>query len=95
MDQITTIRPLLTIEDLSRILGYEKKSIYDMLYRDPATLPPLFKLSKRTRALRWHPEVVDRWIRERAGLPASPSPTLPAQKRGPGRPRKSTEGGAI
>lgn len=92
MDQITTIRPLLTIDDLSKIIGYGKKSIYDMLYRDPSILPPLFKLSKRTRALRWHPEVVDRWIRERAGLPApSPSPE-PTQKRGPGRPRK--EGGA-
>jgi len=89
MDQITTIRPLLTIEDLGKILGYEKKSIYDMIYRDPKNLPPVFKLNSRTRALRWHPEVVDRWIRERAGLPStSPEPT---KKRGPGRPRK--EGG--
>lgn len=94
MNQITSVQPLLTIDDLSKILGYEKKSIYDMLYRDPGILPPLFKLSRRTRALRWHAEVVDRWIRERAGLPApSPSPSPgPTPKRGPGRPRK--EGGA-
>lgn len=92
MDQITTIRPLLTIDDLSMIIGYEKKSIYDMLYRDPKNLPPLFKLSSRTRALRWHPEVVDRWIRERAGLSSPSTSPEPTQKRGPGRPRK--EGGA-
>ena len=91
MDKITTIRPLLTIDDLSKILGYEKKSIYDMMYRDPKNLPPAFKLGQRMRALRWHPEVVERWMRDLAGLPApAPSPE-PTQKRGPGRPRK--EGG--
>jgi predicted DNA-binding transcriptional regulator AlpA len=99
MDKITTIRPLLTIEDLSRILGYEKRSIYDMLYRDPETLPPLLKLSKKTRALRWHPEVVECWIREKAGLPAPSTVPETIKKRGPGRPRKSVtsngqEGGA-
>lgn len=86
-----SIKPLLSAEDLSKILGYEVKTIYDLNSKRPDALPPRLKLFKNARALRWHPEVVDAWIRERAGLPVSPEAPLPVQKRGPGRPRK--EGG--
>ena len=91
MDHFTPIPPLLTVKDLSKILGYKDSTIYDLLSRRPDSLPPPLKLSKKNRTLRWHQEVVDAWLRERADLPGHESTPLAVKKRGPGRPRK--EGG--
>ena len=90
MNQLTPIATLLTITDLVRILGKTKKTIYHLLSRHPEALPPRMKMPGR--ALRWHPEVVEAWIRTRAGLPLSNS-TLPITNRGRGRPRKGMESG--
>lgn len=81
---------LLSPEDICKVLGYGLKSIYYRSCYKPDTLPPRFPLPDSS-LLRWHPEVVRRWIDERAGLiaPTNPPPSPP--RRRPGRPTKAEQ----
>ena len=79
---------LLTAKDLAKILRYTELSIYNLASTRPHSLPPAMHLG---RSLRWHPDIVNAWLREKAGLstpPSSPpSGQLPVQKKR-GRPTK-------
>lgn len=91
MENVTPLKRLLTIDEVAAIIQYTRNGIYNALIRNPDAIPPPMKRKSKKGALRWHPDLVDSWLRERAGLLVSPEAILPVQKRGPGRPRK--EGG--
>ena len=78
---------LLTAKDIALILRYTESSVYNLASTRPHSLPPALRLGK---SLRWHPDVVDAWLRGKAGLlPPSHSPSefQPVQKKR-GRPTK-------
>ena len=83
------ITKLFDADDLGLIFGYTKRTIWEKIRKDPGSLPPTIAFSKKTRVLRWHPEVVTSWLRERSGL-SDHSKT--DTKRKVGRPRKSLKG---
>lgn len=74
------ISPLLKAEDLAIILGKAAGSIYNDSRKRPETLPPRFFIPGNSRLLRWHPEIVQRWLSERAEECLTMSP-LPPQKK--------------
>lgn len=80
-----SITKLLTADEIGLIFGYTKRTVWEKIRKDPEALPPPISFSKKTRVLRWHPEVVANWLRERSGLIAPPQ----NDKRKVGRPRKS------
>lgn len=91
-DNITSIvlMSLLSVDDLAKILGVGPKTLYARLYKSPASLPQRFSLPG-SRLVRWHPEVVRRWMDGIAGLTSAPSPPHHEKEKrpGPGRPKKS------
>jgi len=88
-DSIILPEKLLSVEDLSRILGLGPKSLYQRLCKDPSLLPPRFHIPG-SRLVRFHPVTVRIWMDRLAGLTSTPSlPSPPPAQRGPGRPRKS------
>lgn len=87
MENSTT--ELLDAGDLARIIGYTKRTIWEKLKKNPEELPPTVFFSERSRFLRWHPEVVEKWLRQRSGLFVDDSVQVKSKK--VGRPRK--EGG--
>jgi predicted DNA-binding transcriptional regulator AlpA len=52
---------LLTVNDLSRILGRSPNTIRADVHRNPGALPPRLNLPG-TRLLRWRPVDVEQWI---------------------------------
>lgn len=52
---------LLTVSDLSRILGRSPHTVRADVHRNPDALPPRLQLPG-TRLLRWRPADVDRWL---------------------------------
>lgn len=83
------IQPLLSVSDLAKILGLSSKSIYVKTSIHPDDLPPRFRIPG-SRINRWHPEVVKKWMAERAGLISATDPT-PTPKRPVGRPTKAAQ----
>ena len=78
---------LYTAKDLAAILRYTESSVYNMASTRPHSLPPALRLGK---SLRWHPDIVNAWLRGKAGLStpsAPPSGQIPVQKKR-GRPTK-------
>ncbi|MHB1286744.1 MAG: helix-turn-helix transcriptional regulator [Leptospirales bacterium] len=78
---------LLTAKDLASVLRYTESSVYNLASTRPHSLPPALRLGK---SLRWHPDVVDAWLRGKAGLLSSTpsaSECLPVKKKR-GRPTK-------
>lgn len=78
---------LLTARELAAVLKYTEGSVYQLASTRPHSLPPSMKLG---RSLRWHPDVVDTWLREKAGIL---TPTFPISQPQPvnrkrGRPTK-------
>ena len=71
---------LLDVSALAELLGISVGTVYN-LHRT-GRLPRPFKLGGGDGLLRWHPEVVNLWLREQAGL----LQTDPKPRRG--RPRK-------
>ena len=67
---------LLTAKDLARILRYSELSVYNLASTRPHSLPPAIRLG---RNLRWHPQTVDSWIAQKAGLSSS-FDTLPESR---------------
>jgi predicted DNA-binding transcriptional regulator AlpA len=80
---------LLDVSDLAKILKTSRKSIYVRSSQNPGELPPRIKLPG-SRVLRWHPQVVRRWLEEQAGI-TQPVEFSPPPKRRPGRPTKEEE----
>jgi len=59
---------LLTAKDLAKILCYTEASVYNLASTHPLSLPPAIRLG---RNLRWHPQTVNSWIAQKAGLSSS------------------------
>jgi predicted DNA-binding transcriptional regulator AlpA len=55
------LRPLLDAEDIANLIDGTRKSVSDLLYRNPESLPPSFKVGGLRR---WHPNDVDEWLDE-------------------------------
>lgn len=94
-DSIILPEKLLSVEDLSQILGQGPKTLYQKLSKDPSLLPPRFYIPG-SRLVRFHPVVVRIWMDSLAGLTSTPSnhsiesKTLKKENRaGPGRPPKA------
>ena len=94
-DSIIPLEKLLSVEDLSQILGQGPKTLYQKLSKDPSLLPQRFYIPG-SRLVRFHPVVVRIWMDSLAGLTSTPSnhsiesKTLKKEKRaGPGRPSKA------
>lgn len=85
----TTVPTLMRIRDLAGALRVGPKALYLRLQTDPSALPPRFVLPG-SNLLLWHPEIVKRWIDERAGLLSTTAPPL-TPKRRPGRPTKTEQ----
>ncbi len=85
-----TVPILLSIGDLGGVLGLGPKAIYKRLQENPDLLPPRIILPG-SNLHRWHPEVVRRWLDERAGLVESTSPPPYPTRRRPGRPTKKEQ----
>ncbi len=68
---------LWTVDDLSAFLRRTKSSIYSDSRRNPASLPPGFKIPGAQRWL-WHPGRVLEWL-EAIAVPAVPATVSPAQ----------------
>lgn len=88
----TTLSSLLSVTELAEYLKLSPKSIYVFVHKKSPNIPPFFRIGNR---LVWHVDVVDAWVREKAGILSalsqhpiiSPlSPVLPKKKRG--RPTK-------
>lgn len=89
------MRRIMTITELAQILMTTPASIRNQLSRgrEGISVPPSMRLGGRRV---WHVEMVDAWLRKRAGLdidpgqPPRPAPQHPGQtpRRGPGRPKK-------
>lgn len=52
---------LLTVTDLSRILGRSPNTVRADVHRNPGALPPRLNVPG-TRLLRWRPVDVEQWI---------------------------------
>ena len=70
------LTPLLTVDDLARLIHLSPATIRSNLTRRPETLPP--RVPGLTMPL-WHPETYDRWARGEFAAPP---------KKRAGRPRK-------
>jgi hypothetical protein len=70
------VEPLLTVEDLARLIHLSPATIRSNLCRKPESLPP--RVPGMSIPL-WHHETYERWARGE----------LAPQKRRPGRPRNS------
>ena len=88
----TTLSPLFSVHELADYLKLSPGSIYVFVHKKSPNIPPGFRIGNR---LVWHVNVVDAWVREKAGIPSSSSqqslasplsPVLPKKKRG--RPTK-------
>ena len=60
-----SIRPLLTVQDLAKILRFTPGSIYTLVCKKSPLLPPSCRIGGR---LLWHPKVVESWIDQKAGI---------------------------
>ena len=88
----TTLSSLLSVTELADYLKLSPGSIYVFVHKKSPNIPPFFRIGNR---LVWHIDVVDAWVRAKAGIfsassqhpPGSPlSPVFPKKKRG--RPTK-------
>jgi len=82
-----SLRPMLTVHGLSSIINFTPGSIYTLVHKKSQNLPPSFRIGDK---LLWHPDVVDAWIRAKAGLlsPVETSPETQPMKKKRGRPTK-------
>ena len=71
-EAMSDMQPLLDREALAKVLGLSPETVRRLASQHPERLPPRVQ---NMRFLRWHPAVVDAWLR-------------PAEKR-VGRPRQS------
>jgi hypothetical protein len=82
-----SIRPLLTVQDLAKILRFTPGSIYTLVCKRSPLIPPSCRIGGR---LLWHPKVVESWLDQKAGLSTTsnttPEPLGARKKRG--RPTK-------
>lgn len=77
---------LLGPVELGEKLGLSDKTIYRVASQEPERLPRRIKLPGSS-ALRWHPQVVDNWLANLAGLNSvTPVTNILQKKRRPGRP---------
>jgi hypothetical protein len=63
---MTDIRPLLTLDELAKILRRAPSTIRSDLKRAPHRVPPPVK-RREWKDLRWRPETVSRWLDEGDG----------------------------
>lgn len=76
---------LLDPAGLAAKLGLSAETVRQYSTRRPASLPPRVGWMKRPR---WDSDIVDAWMREKAGIKETPVPTGEPKKR-VGRPRKN------
>lgn len=77
---------VLTAAQLGEELGLSEGSIRMHVHRGHAgtQIPPFFRLGRKVR---WHREIVEQWLRTKAGLDGdAPAPVEPGR---PGRPSKA------
>ena len=81
------LRPMLTVHDLSSIINFTPGSIYTLVHKKSRNIPPWFRIGDK---LLWYPDIVDAWLREKAGLlsPCKTSPDTQPIKKKRGRPTK-------
>ena len=58
----------LTIDDLAAVLHKSKKTIYEDIRRNPASIPPRVIIPGSSRLL-WRKETVDKWLEEHEEKP--------------------------
>ena len=88
----TTLSSLLSVNELADYLKLSPKSIYVFVCKKSPNIPPGFRIGTR---LLWHPDVIDAWVRAKAGISAplsqrSPVPNIfnDPHKKKRGRPTK-------
>ena len=90
------ISPMLTLEELAAFLKRPKNTLLNDRARNPAALPPAFKIPG-TRHILFRVQDIEAWVAaglvgadERSVEPKSLMPTPPAIGKRRGRPRKPT-----
>lgn len=88
----TTLPSLLSVYELANYLKMSPGSIYVFVNKKSPNIPPYFRIGNR---LLWHPDVIDAWVRAKAGISAplsqlSPIPSIfnDPHKKKRGRPTK-------
>ena len=66
----TTLPSLLSVYELANYLKMSPGSIYVFVNKKSPNIPPYFRIGTR---LVWHADVVDAWVRAKAGLAAPDS----------------------
>lgn len=94
--------PLITVEELSKLIRKSVPSIYSDLHRNPSALPPIIRLPGSRRVL-FDPEAVKAWIvshttiitetseRGTRSLPRVPDVKKKKSSRPRGRPTKAEQ----
>jgi hypothetical protein len=87
-----SIRPLLTLADMSAILHMTPGTIKNKRCNNPLSLPPACNIPG-SKTLLWRPEDVEIWLEQfvEARAPIIVEGTSPLPKRKPGRPTKSEQ----
>ena len=60
------VTKLMNAAQLADILGMTERSVYHYSSQCPEKLPPAMRLGRKM--LRWHPDIVQKWLNERAGM---------------------------
>jgi excisionase family DNA binding protein len=83
---VITVPHLIDIRELADVLGISRRKLESMIIGGQVPAP-----IRWGRVRRWHPEVIDRWLAEQAGLtpPKSPGSAGAQSKVAPGRPRST------
>lgn len=83
-----SLEKLLTVDDLALILDRAPGTVKNQHSKNPSKLPPVCRIPGAKRLL-WRREDVERWLQQHVVRLDVITPTGPATKRKPGRPRKS------
>ncbi len=89
------LEPLLTVEDVAKILGISKLTLKKNISKDPESVPPYLRTSPGSNGrIRFRPESLREWLSEKERTVVHHR--LPGEKlaktgfkRGVGRPRKA------
>ena len=93
------VQPLLTPEDLARVLGFTVSTVYNFASPGREHLEKLPIAMRLGKVLRWHPAVVQQWLDEKACLTeqdksneGNSAAAMPPVKRKRGRPTNVSRG---